>query len=266
MAISARLLFAIRIAAGSALTIAGVLAALSVPGPLVPGVEGLLFIGLLVWAQLEYSSRRKDSAAFRQHLTDLQGFARFTRDSGFFITIRRGGEFAAIRPVDLSGPRARDFRAHFPDVARNLDEWNHVAAGLEELGNRFQGLTHRQAEAASDDQVTTALPMLLSSLGRGEVELEDITWRVENGQLEASWQSDVFGAPAFSQIIRSGQLTDKGIQRVWDAVDAFPNLPDVRDYRTRLEAARRLRPVLLDGLEHAEIAVELKGKCEHCAP
>jgi hypothetical protein len=164
----------------------------------------------------------------------------------------------------MSGPRARDFRAHFPDVARNLDAWNEVAAGLEELGNRFQGLTHREAESASDDQVTTALPMLLSAIGRGEVGLDDITWRVENGQLEASWQSDVFGAPAFSQIIRSGHLSNKSVQGVWEVVSAFPNLPDVRDYRTRIEEARQLRPVLLDGLEHAEIAVDLKGKCEHC--
>jgi hypothetical protein len=154
---------------------------------LVPGVEGLLFIGLLVWAQLEYASRRKDSAAYRQHLTDLQGFAHFARATGFFVTIRGGGEFATTRPVDLSGPRGRDFRAHFPDVARNLDEWNQVATGIDELGNRFQGLTHREAEAASDDQATTALPMLLSGVGRGEVRLADVTWRVENGQLEASW-------------------------------------------------------------------------------
>lgn len=182
------------------------------------------------------------------------------------MRIRGGGEFATTRPVDLSGPRGRDFRAHFPDVARNLDLWNKLATGLDELGNRFQGLTHREAESSNPDQVTTALPMLLSALGRGEVRLADITWRVENGQLEASWQLDVFGAPAFSQIVRSGHLTDTIVKSVWEAVSAFPDLPDVRDYRTRLQEAQRLRPLLLDGLEHAEIAVELEGKCEHCPP
>jgi hypothetical protein len=61
-------------------------------------------------------------------------------------------------------------------------------------------------------------------------------------------------------------VTDKSIHGVWEAISGFPNLPDVRDYRTRLEAARRLRSALLDGLEHVEIAVVGRGKCEHCPP
>src|SRR6266851_4533442 len=54
--LSQRLPFAIRLFVATAVTVGGVLSWLAVPNPLVPAVEGLVLIGLLVWAQWEFES------------------------------------------------------------------------------------------------------------------------------------------------------------------------------------------------------------------
>ncbi|HEV2036768.1 MAG TPA: hypothetical protein VGU71_21670 [Candidatus Dormibacteraeota bacterium] len=247
------------------MTIAGVLAAFAIPGPLVPAVEGVLLLGLLAWGQLEFQSRRKDSPAYREHVTDIQEFARSARDSGLFMTYATGGKAQVVNPISMAGARARDFRSHYSKVANAIDKWNSVATGYGNSAMRYQGLTNIEAEKATDDR-STQLPMLLSALGRGDVDIRDVWWRAENiNRLEAAWQLDIYNQPAFSPMITTG-LTWTRIDRLWAVVSEFPNLADVRDWRTKVDEERRLRPVLLDGLEQAEIGVRLKGNCEHCPP
>ncbi len=55
-------LLVISFALGAALTIAGVIGQLSIPGPLVPATEGVLFLILLGWVHWQYLSRRRDKS------------------------------------------------------------------------------------------------------------------------------------------------------------------------------------------------------------
>jgi membrane protein implicated in regulation of membrane protease activity len=194
--ISVRLLFIIRLAAATAVTIAGVLAWLAVPNPLVPGVEGLLLIGLLVWGQLEFASRRKESVVYRQHVGDIRAFARLARDTGLFMSYASGGMAQVVNAIPMTGARAQDFRSHYSEVADQIDEWNRLANGYVQASHRFLVVTHREAEQATNDR-TTGLPVLLGDYGRGDVELSDMTWRVENNRLEASYQVTVMNEPAW---------------------------------------------------------------------
>jgi hypothetical protein len=104
-------------------------------------------------------------------------------------------------------------------------------------------------------------------VGTCDLEPTTIDWQVENIQLQASWSQNTLREPAWSTIVGrpvAAGLTSVSLQRIWDAICAFPELPDVRDWRIRVHEADRLRPILLDGLGRAEIAVDLKGECEHC--
>ncbi len=166
------------------------------PGPLVPTVEGLLFIGLLIWAQLEFASRRNESTAYRQHVAAMQDFAKDARETGLFMNFISGGRSPVVNPIKISGARAEDFRKHYPEVAQEIDEWNQLASGYAQINNRFIATTHREAEKATSDRTTT-LPMLLSDLGRGEINLGDITWRMDGNRLEASYAVNIFSEPVF---------------------------------------------------------------------
>ncbi|MHB8614105.1 MAG: hypothetical protein ACYDAL_17035 [Candidatus Dormibacteraceae bacterium] len=259
-----RWLFVIRFALGTTLLVVSVLTTLAVPGPLVPAAEGILFLGLLAWAQLEYASRRKDSPAYRDHLADLHAFARLVTDTALFMQAR-DGRFATTNTMSMSSPRAQDFRVHFPHVAEQVDQWNNIADGYGEASRRFVGLCHNEAERVTGPNDPTSFHYLLGVLGQGQVDAEAVIWRVENGRLEASWQLDIDREPAFSPIVTKN-LTSDVVERVWQTVIDFPKLPGVQDWRTSKEAHDQLRPVLADSLERAEIAFELKGKCPHCPP
>jgi hypothetical protein len=166
----------------------------------------------------------------------------------------------------MTTPLAKDFRSHYPQVAIELDEWNGLAIGFDEAAARYRGLSHREAEKVLDQRGGNGLPDLLSALGQGDVQTGSITWQFQDLQMQASWSQDTFREPAWSTIIGKPAtgLSETDIQRIWDAVCAFQDLPDVRDWRMRLQETRRLRPILVEGLGRAEIAVELEGRCEHC--
>lgn len=255
----------VRFAIGTALTVAGVITALAIPGPLVPATEGVIFLILLVWAQWEFANRRKESAAYRQHVEDIRNLATTAKYTGLLMPVRRVGDVQITSPIDMKTPQAKDFRAHYPEVAKDIDGWSVIATRFQEAGARYQGLTHREAEKASTDRTSTGLPQLLSPLGEDTLDLGDVTWRVESGRLEASWMMDTFHQPVFLTIVSTG-LSAAVVQQVWDVVTAFPNLPDVQDWRYRLQESRRLRVALIEGLGRAEVAVDLEGKCEHCPP
>lgn len=247
----------------AALTIAGVIAQLSTPGAQVPVVEGILFLILLGWVHWQYLSRQKDSPAYQQHLSDIKTFARSVRDSALFLSFQ-GGRAEATNQINLSSPRAKDFSSHFPDLAAQLGQWNQLADGWNTEVVRFQGLCHKEAEKATNG-TDSNLPNLLQVIGLREVEPAAITWRVEDSRLEASWQLDFDKQPAWSPII-TRDLSIGSMERVWTALQSFPYLAPVAEWRNRRIAHDGLRPRLLDALEHAEIGVELKGRCANCPP
>lgn len=261
---AARWLFVLRFALGTALLVAGVISALAIPGPLVPAAEGILFLGLLAWAHAEYESRRKDSPAYRDHLAELHAFAKSAIDTALFMKAR-DGRFEATNSMNMSSPRAQDFRVHFPHAADQLDQWNKLAEGYNEGISRFAGLCHKEAERVTGPADSTGFHFLLNAIGHGQVDLSEVTWRVENGRLEASWQLDVDNEPAFSPIVTKG-LTSDVVERAWQTVCDFPNLPGVQNWMTKKKAHDQLRPALADSLERAEIAFDLKGRCPHCPP
>jgi len=174
-----------------------------------------------------------------------------------------GGQVAVVNPVNMTTPRAKDFQAHYPLVGHQIDDWNRIASGYRESAYRYQALTNRAAEKATQGRAT-GLPMLLNELGRGDLAIGAITWRVQNNQLEASWALDVFNEPAFSPML--AEVTEQDVENAWQAISTFGDLREVKDWSARVDAVKRLRPALLDALEHVEIAVDLKGKCEHCPP
>jgi hypothetical protein len=179
-----------------------------------------------------------------------------------------GGRTPAVNPINMTMARARDFRAHYPLIARQIDEWNRLATGYSEASTRFQGLTYRETEKAFGGKISNGLPQLLGPLGQGDLDASAIVWQYANQQVEASWTRNFFNEPAWLTIIdrSTSGITEADLLRVWEVISAFPDLTPVSEWRTRLQGARRLRPLLLDALEHAEIAVELKGKCGHCPP
>jgi hypothetical protein len=213
---------------------------------------------------LEYQGHRKDSQAHHLHLADIQGFARSARETGLFMRYAAGGQVAVVNAITMGTARAEDFRSHYPVVGQQIDGWNLLATGYSESAMRFQGITHREAERATGDR-STGLPMLLSDLGRGAVDLDAITWRVENNRLEASYQLDVFNQPAFSPMVTT-DLSVAAIERFWAVLSMFSTLPEVREWRAKVEGIQRLRPALSDQLDRAEITVALRGKCQHCPP
>lgn len=163
---------------------------------------------------------------------------------------------------------------HFPELAKQLDQWNALADGWTTSVMWFQGVCHKTSEKATND-LTSSFPQLLRALGEGEIEAAAVTWRIENNRLEASWQQDIDGQPAWSQITRGDSQRDllagkalgpviEDVERVWETVRTFPNLQPVVEWRRRRVAHDTLRPRLLDALEQAELVVELKGKCAHC--
>jgi len=259
-----RWLFLIQFALGTALLVAGVLNPLSLPDPLDRAAEGILFLGLLGWAQWVYINRRKDSPAYRDHLADLHAFARSATDTALFMQAR-DGRFKATNTMSMSSPRAQDFRVHFPHVADQVDQWNTIADGYGEATRRFGGLCHKEADRVTGPSDPTSFHDLLNGIGRGDVDVAAVMWRVENGRLEASWQLDIDREPALSPIVTK-DLTSDVVERIWQTVSDFPKLPAVQEWRTREEAHDQLRPVLSDSLERAEIAFDLKGKCPHCPP
>jgi len=246
----------------AALTIAGVIGELSILGPLVPVAEGLLFLVLLGWVHWQYLSGRSDSPAYQQHLRDLKDFARSARDSALYMQDAKGYNFITTEPIDTSGPRAKDFLAHYPDVAAAVDEWNRMANGYREVLRRFAGQTHKTSEQLTGS-VNSGFPRLLQQVGQGDLGVSNITWRIVDGRMEASWERDVDDQPVFVPVVTT-QATDETLERVRSGIAAFLETPLVRERRARREVNDRLRPVLLDALERAEIAVELKGRCEDC--
>jgi hypothetical protein len=213
---------------------------------------------------VEYESRRKDSPAYTDHLTNLHDFATSALDSALFMRSREGNQYEATNPMNMTSPRAEDFRAHFPYIAEQLDQWNKIADGYKQSIDRYTGTCHRESERATGD-VQSSLHSLLWAIGQGDVDVADVIWRVDNGRLEASWQLDVDDQPAFAPIATKG-LTNDIIDSVWETVRDFPNLPAVHDWRTRVDGKRQLRFPLIDSLERVEITFDLKGKCQHCPP
>lgn len=257
-----RSLLVVSFVIATALTVAGVIAQLSIPGPLVPVAEGLLFLVLLGWVHWQYLSGRSDSPAYQQHLRDLKDFARSARDSALYMQDAKGYNFTTTEPIDTSGPRAKDFLAHYPEVAAAVDEWNRMANGYRGVLSRFAGQTHKTSEQLTGT-VNSGFPRLLQQVGEGDLAASDITWRIVDGRLESSWERDVDEQPVFVPVV-TAQATDETQEKVQRGIAAFLETPLVRDRRARREVNDRLRPVLLDAFERAEIAVVLKGRCEHC--
>ena len=173
-----------------------------------------------------------------------------------------GNLFQTTNAIDVSLPRAKDFLAHYPSVASVVDEWNQMAHAYNDVLGRFAGLAHTTAEEITG-RANTGLPRLLIKLGDGDLDISDIAWRIENGQLEGSWEQYNDGKPAFSPVAWPDATTET-MEQVQVRVAAFRDLPLVRERRRLREVNDRLRPILLSAFDDAELAVELNGRCPHC--
>ncbi len=64
-------------------------------------------------------------------------------------------------------------------------------------------------------------------------------------------------------MISNGPTVDD-VERFWRVVTTFSEVPEVREWRARVDEERRLRPRLTNSLDQAEYALGVKGRCEHC--
>jgi hypothetical protein len=51
---------------------------------------------------------------------------------------------------------------------------------------------------------------------------------------------DVFNEPAFSPVLTD--VTEDGIERTWQIISTFGDIPDVKDWRTKVDEVKRFRP------------------------
>lgn len=222
-----------------------------------PDVERLPLPGRSSGAAL----RTRQSRVFERHVDDLHAFA-----SGAFesIHIRSSGRwFATVAPIPFTGPGASDFRAHFPDAAALVDEWNGIADGYAEASTRAQGLCYQEAGKLVGPTDMTVLAGVLERVRMGTLDPLEVVWTTRDNRLVVLEHPD---DDIYQQVcpIPDGPDAMEFVLGVWKACCDFSDHADVRDLRRRDEVVKGVRPLLTGALEAASRNHQPSGHCERC--
>jgi hypothetical protein len=188
---------------------------------------------------------RRQTPAYRDHVRSLQAFSAGIRPSIETLLMR----------VDLSRPMGRYFRAHFPLVAAQVDDWNAI---------EYYQRSRRFYEAMNNEATRLGLiaqgGAVLSTVAQGFLRPEDLNWSIANDEV----------------VVRSGQNlwvvqhTPRGtafedIKRtVMEYLPTLPALQIVREFRAAEQEIARQRKALVDALETIEAKADPGGHCPGC--
>lgn len=212
----------------------------------------VVFVLYLVAEYQREIEGRKDTDAYRDHVGDIQRFAKQAYD----LVVRRGSGIAF--PFGMDGPMGKALRKHFPKQASLVDEWNKATEG-------FQAKVTAVHNAVNGEQNRLGLSgngwaSVLLAVINNEVEPLEIIWAVQNGQVVAIHNSywDV------SRLPDTPEATERLLLALWDSsleIRGNPAVVALLDTNRRIDDL--VRP-LREALAPIEFTHDLPGECDLC--
>jgi hypothetical protein len=200
---------------------------------------------MYLWAELGHS----ESSVHQAHVKDLQNFAGWAEQ---VVGLTHGFDFGT--------PKAKSFRAHFPKLGKEIDDWNGLMQQLPPIDTRFVQFTNNDEPIRLGLGTNTALPSMLNLVGRRLLSLSDLTWQVQSGWIQAYNQ----GTFAVVPLPQDEGSTCKLISAVWDSLTTVDEKPAVQEYNAIHRKVETLRATLYDGLRTVEAKHRPEGHCDLC--
>ena len=210
-----------------------------------PATACVVLFAMYLWAELGHS----ESSAHQAHVKDLQDFAGWAE--------RVVGQ---TQLMDFSTPRAKSFRAHFPKLGKEIDDWNGLMKQLPPIDTRFVQFTNNDEPIRLGLGPNTALPSMLNLVGRGVLSLSGLTWQVQSGWVQAYNQ----GTFAVVPLAQDEASTCKLISGVWKSLTTVNEKPATREYNAIHQKVEALRATLYDGLRTVQAKHRPEGHCHLC--
>jgi hypothetical protein len=218
-----------------------------------------LVIVFLLYVTAEYLhgvADRKETEAYRNHVSDLVSFAQQVR-----MTVERQSIQGAF-PIDLGRPLGRAFRTHFPKVAAKIDTWNGVANSYRQTAQAFLDASNLEADRVGLG--ANAFRSVLNHLGNELYDLNDLTWLTEMGYLRIGRDPAHDDFFVVSAIPTTATETEALLLRAWDCICHFHEVPEVAAWITARRRSKELAPPLIDELSVVEITYDPDGRCTLC--
>jgi hypothetical protein len=149
----------------------------------------------------------------------------------------------------------RYFRAHFPKVGAQIDEWNAI-----EYYPRSQRFHDAMNEEATHLGLTNQGWAVLATLAEGYLKIGDLTWSVENEQIVVRSLANFWVVQEHPQ----GTAFEDIRREVTEFVPTLLKLPAVREFNAAKEQIERQRAALVDALETIEAKADPGGHCPGC--
>jgi hypothetical protein len=149
----------------------------------------------------------------------------------------------------------RYFRAHFPKVAAQIDDWNAID---------YQPRSRRFYEAINEEAQRLGLinqgGAVLSTVAVGDLKAEDLSWTVENDQIVVRAGTNLWVVQDHPQ----GSASEDIKRGVTEYFPELFDLPAVKEFNAARQQIERQRVALLDALETVEAQADPGGHCPGC--
>lgn len=211
---------------------------------------------------LTSESNRRQTPEYQRHRDDQHNFAAAAKQC-VRQTVGRGPyQTNSFAPIAMLGQGGKNFRAHLPDVAALIDEWNASAINYEPTSAAREHAVQEETRAATGS-FDSALRQVLARIVSEEIGPGDVALSVEEGWVQATLPNDqtqkLCGAPAGN----SGE-SDALLTRIQLCIATISSRPQVVAWRECYEELNRLRPVVYDALEAVVLQHVLTGTCDQC--
>lgn len=218
--------------------------------------EVALTVVSIVYVASEYEhfvAGRKDTKAYRDHVSNIQAFAKQARD----LVGRRA--MAMAFPIDAGSPMRQAFRQHYPRQSALMDEWN-------EATNGFQAKATAVYAAANAEQARLHLgpsngwTSVLMGIINKQVDVFDLLWSVQNGHITAALESywDITALPD------TPQATERLLLNLWDSSIEISGNAVVVEWMDTNRRIDDLVGPLRTALAPIEFTHDLPGHCDLC--
>jgi hypothetical protein len=199
---------------------------------------------MYLWAELGHS----ETAAHQAHVKDLQNLAAWAEQV-----------VGVTHVFDFSTPKAKSFRAHFPKLGKEIDDWNGLMQQLPTIETRFAQFTDDEATRIGVGS-NSAFPGMLNLVARRLLMLSRLTWQVQGGWLQANLEGTFGVAPLPPDQVSTCKL----LSDIWESLTTVHEKPAVLEYNAVHQRVEDLRTKLYDGLRTVQAKHRPEGHCDLC--
>jgi hypothetical protein len=212
----------------------------------------IVFILYVTSEYLHAVAGRKETPAYRDHIANLQGFARAARER---VEMRQQSMLVAI---DLSEPLGSAFTAHFNIAVVRLEQWNRLASGWDRVIAAFA--TSFSAETARLGLVNSGFPSVLQGSVLGWIKVGQLTWFAQTGKVHVSADSTW----EIAQLPETEKETERLLTSLWESLTNVRDIPEVAEWARRMRESAELWRPLRDELGTIEFNHDPAGHCKLC--